>query len=235
MLNCKDCTGLPKKVSMALKWKSQGQNKKHNQFSYLSRIYKCIYIITWKIFQMQLSVFPLCSLICSTCFYPQSIRKTLKDLEWEHMISDYQHLPKEAQHAACKTCHRGAQPCSLLHLFLLHTLLFITLCRGTCRGWDRDVYTSQPGPSAACKCLPECDTFFIGHGPLCNVVMFYADREERATGRQTAFMNLVKWISRWHCTEIINLPAIIHMLFYHCYVRRNVNWDKLFWISVFHW
>lgn len=69
-------------------------------------------------------------------------------------------------------------------------------------GAEAGMYTqSQPGPSAACKCLPECDTFFIGHGPLCNVVMFYADREERATGRQTAFMNLVKWLRRWHCTR----------------------------------
>lgn len=52
------------------------------------------------------------------------------------------------------------------------------------------MYTSQPGPSAACRCLPEWAAFFIGHGPPSNVVMFPADGDERATGRQTALMNL---------------------------------------------
>lgn len=90
------------------------------------------------------------------------------------------------------------QPCPLLSVFmlstLLHTVHFMSWCCGTCRDWDRDVCTNQRGPSAACKCLPKCEAFLIGHGRLCNVVMFCAERKGRATGRQTASMNLVRWL-----------------------------------------
>lgn len=64
--------------------------------------------------------------------------------------------------------------------------------------------------------------------------MFYADKEERATGRQTAFMDFVGRLREGETvpsTEINNpLFAILNML-YRRQVGRNVNGPELFWIS----
>lgn len=72
------------------------------------------------------------------------------------------------------------------------TLCFLFSCVVAPVGTETGMYTqvNQDHLQLLNVCL--CDTFFTGLCLFCNVV-FYADREKRtATGRQTAFMDLVK-------------------------------------------
>lgn len=77
-------------------------------------------------------------------------------------------------------------------LLLFHTLCFVLDSTVAPVGAQAERY--RHNHLQLCERLPECDTFSIGHGPLCNSALFCAGEEQRGTGRQTAFMNLVKWM-----------------------------------------
>lgn len=108
----------------------------------------------------------------------------------------------------------SAQPCSLLHLLLclqlLHTLLFITLCRGTCRGWHRDVYTSQPGPSAACKCLSVIHSSLVTARFVMLLCFMLTERKEQQEDKQLLWVQLSDCVND---SVPSNLPAIIDVFF----------------------
>lgn len=107
----------------------------------------------------------------------------------------------------------SAQPCSLLHLLLclqlLHTLLFITLCHGTCRGWHRDVYTSQPGPSAACKCLSVIHSSLVTVRFVMLLCFMLTERKEQQEDKQLLWAQLSDCVGD---SVPSNLPAIIDVV-----------------------
>lgn len=119
---------------------------------------------------------------------------------------EWQHLSVEAGHAACRTCQRGVGvlyshlPSPLLHYSF--TLCFLLPSAMAPVGPDtgRYIHTQVNHHHLWLQeCLLECDTFSIGHGPLCNFVLFFCGWR-RGTGRETDSMNLVKSLSGWHPT-----------------------------------